>query len=290
MYHATRQPENVANILDNGFRISQGSGFLLGDGLYVSRDIEKTLSYGDVCFKLLVYPGKTLRVEDQEDPLRTSWQGDFSSAWVPPYCGMVPSGREETCVKSSAQVRILGIAYGHDLLDLGTQARVRDAFGTGDNINPLENRALDAMLEDLGIVYSTLVNEGSRMFLDNVRGEVRVSDWSGEEEQLWSRTWDNCLENKATGEVLALNGDDLVMEEVEAAGDKSQKWKLDGRGRLLHKGSNRLLAHLGQGRVQLKHFNQADRESWRFRCMDETTRGVDTFVNYTPWQDMLSWA
>ena len=34
---------------------------------------------------------------------------------------------------------------------------------------------------------------------------VQVADWSGFENQLWSRTWDNCLENKATGKVLLEN-------------------------------------------------------------------------------------
>ena len=30
---------------------------MLGNGLYVSRDIEKSIPYGPVTFKLLVYPG-----------------------------------------------------------------------------------------------------------------------------------------------------------------------------------------------------------------------------------------
>ena len=34
---------------------------------------------------------------------------------------------------------------------------------------------------------------------------VQAEDWSGFENQLWSRTWDNCLENKATGKVVHEN-------------------------------------------------------------------------------------
>jgi len=113
MYHSTKNPENVSSILHNGFKISQkGStwrpGLLLGDGVYVTRDIEKTIGYGDVCFKLLVYPGKTFIVDDdtpQEE--RVSWQREHSSAWIPPNNRVHPSGREETCVKSPSQVRIL---------------------------------------------------------------------------------------------------------------------------------------------------------------------------------------
>ena len=94
MYHATREVENVAGVLDRGFNISQSKGrnLLLGDGLYVSRDIFKTQEYGEVslasphsfhciglkytqvCFKLLVYPGKAVRVTEMADPLRTTWQ------------------------------------------------------------------------------------------------------------------------------------------------------------------------------------------------------------------------
>ena len=92
MYHATREVENVAGVLDRGFNISQSKNLLLGDGLYVSRDIFKTQEYGEVslasphsfhciglkytqvCFKLLVYPGKAVRVTEMADPLRTTWQ------------------------------------------------------------------------------------------------------------------------------------------------------------------------------------------------------------------------
>ena len=76
------------------------------------------------------------------------------------------------------------------------------------------------MLEELGIVYSTFVHQGSNLMLEVNRkvkahmiknvfafkaassSSVQVADWSGFENQLWSRTWDNCLENKATGKVL----------------------------------------------------------------------------------------
>ena len=42
--------------------------------------------------------------------LMFTMQSEFSSAWVPPTRGM-GSGKEETCVKSSAQVPILAICF-----------------------------------------------------------------------------------------------------------------------------------------------------------------------------------
>ena len=51
MYHATGKIKDVASVLDHGFKISQGDSnrnLLLGDGLYVSRDIYKTQEYGEV--------------------------------------------------------------------------------------------------------------------------------------------------------------------------------------------------------------------------------------------------
>jgi len=297
MYHSTKQPANVGAILQAGFKISQrgesgNPNLLLGDGLYVSRDIEKTLDYGSVCFKLLVYPGKTFMVQDNTTmEERVGWQKEHSSAWIPARNKLHPSGREETCVKSTAQVRVLGIAYGHELLDQHTKNMVRDVFGTGDTLDRYENRVLDAMLEDLGIVYSTFVHQGSMMLLQSVgRGRVGAGEWSGGDQQLWTRTWDNCLENKATGEVMTVeDGSNMpVLKQVEAAGDKNQKWRLDPKGRFLHKSSNRVLGYEGSGVVRLNGWTQGDREAWKFRCLDQT-RTRDSFVSFTPWQNMVSW-
>jgi len=297
MYHSTKSPENVGRILQSGFNISQrgesgNPALLLGDGLYVSRDIEKTLAYGSVCFKLLVYPGKTFIVQDTTTAEeRLGWQKDNSSAWIPPNSKVHGSGKEETCVKSTAQVRVLGIAYGHELLDPQTRASVRDMFGTGDTLDRYENRVLDAMLEDLGIVYSTFVHQGSMMMLQSMgRGRVGAGEWSGQDNQLWTRTWDNCLENKASGYVMTVeDGSNVpVLMEVEASGDKKQKWRLDPKGRFLHKASNLVLCYEGDDIVVLKGWKQGDRETWKFRCLDQS-KTRDTFVNFTPWQNMVSW-
>jgi len=104
MYHATREIEHVAGVLDHGFKISQSKGrnLLLGDGLYVSRDIYKTQEYGEVCFKLLVYPGKAVRVTEMADPLRTTWQSEYSSAWVPPTRGMGSGENTWNCLWARA--------------------------------------------------------------------------------------------------------------------------------------------------------------------------------------------
>lgn len=294
MYHSTKEPDRVETILKEGFKISQRPNTLLGDGLYVTRDIHKTLQYGDVCFKLLVYPGKTFVVNDDTPPEeRLKWQKEFSSGWIPPNNSIHPSGLEETCVKSSAQVRILGIAYGYELLDFHTQHQLKDCFGTGDTLDPDEDRILDAMVEDLGIIYSNFVHLGSQLMLSTDRfGRLRLEDWTGEDNQLWSRTWDCCLENKATGEVVTLDDDDgdgPVLRQVDQIGDKSQKWRLDGKNRFIHKQSKKNLSSDGGGGVVMKMFHQGgDRETWMFRCLDQT-RTTDSFVNYTPWHDMTVW-
>ena len=300
MYHSTK-PENVANILAKGFNISQqgqhgNPALMLGDGLYVSRDIEKTLTYGSVCFKLLVYPGKTFCVEAEttEAMRRCEWRQEFSSAWLPAGRNhTLPSSsgpvREETCVKSSSQVRILGIAYGHELLDFHTQSSLKNAFGTGDKLDSMDIPVLDLMLEELGIVYSTFVHLGSQLLLDAGRGGLlALAEWSGRKSQLWSRTWDNCLENKETGDVVTVLQGQTALRPVEGAGDPGQKWRLDGQGRLQHKASKLLLAGDGQGGVRLVGWGQGERENWKFRCLDQTKR-QDTFVQFTPWHDMVEW-
>ena len=299
MYHATKTPESAAKIIQEGFDISQGGpagnpNLFLGDGLYVSRDIHKTQLYGTVCFKLLVYPGKTFVVEENTSKEeRISWQGEFSSAWIPPNNKIHPTGLEETCVKSPSQVRVLGIAYGYELLDFNTQSMIKNQFGTADHLDPDENRTLDAMLEQLGIIYSNFVHLGSQLLLESTGGgSVGLRDWSGLDRQLWSRTWDNCLENKETGEVLTFSSQDQLpsLRPVNVIGDKSQKWRLDGQSRFQHKQSNLFLSVVKTNKqVIMMGYNQGgDRENWMFRCMDQS-RKTDSYVNFTPWQSMTSW-
>jgi len=299
MYHATKTPESAAKIIQEGFDISQGGpagnpNLFLGDGLYVSRDIHKTQLYGTVCFKLLVYPGKTFVVEENTSKEeRISWQGEFSSAWIPPNNKIHPTGLEETCVKSPSQVRVLGIAYGYELLDFNTQSMIKNQFGTADHLDPDENRTLDAMLEQLGIIYSNFVHLGSQLLLESTGGgSVGLRDWSGLDRQLWSRTWDNCLENKETGEVLTFSSQDQLpsLRPVNVIGDKSQKWRLDGQSRFQHKQSNLFLSVVNTNKqVIMMGYNQGgDRENWMFRCMDQS-RKTDSYVNFTPWQSMTSW-
>ena len=50
----------------------------------------------------------------------------------------------------------------------------------------------------------------SLIFKASDLNSVQAADWSGFENQLWSRTWDNCLENKATGKVKASTYEELV--------------------------------------------------------------------------------
>ena len=43
---------------------------------------------------------------------------------------------------------------------------------------------------------------------------------------------------------------------------REQRWRVDGKGRMVHKASNRLLAleQRGGGRVEMRLFREADRE------------------------------
>ena len=94
MYHSTDTPEKAQSIVENGLRKSGAPGNMLGAGIYVSKTMEKAERYGAYTFKLLVYTGKVCRITGQGHPMQSTWQKHYSSAWVPPNCGMVPSGLE----------------------------------------------------------------------------------------------------------------------------------------------------------------------------------------------------
>jgi hypothetical protein len=91
MFHSTPSWKSAASILEHGFHLS-GPNRMLGEGVYVSSTLRKAEAYGAYTFKLLVYPGKICMIDHQGHPMQKSWQRQFESAWVPPNCGMVPSG------------------------------------------------------------------------------------------------------------------------------------------------------------------------------------------------------
>ncbi len=92
MYHSTKNGLTASSIVREGFRASEGSGQMLGNGIYVASTRQKADGYGDVMFKLLVYPGYVATVDKQGHPLQKTWHKEHESAWVPPECGMVRSG------------------------------------------------------------------------------------------------------------------------------------------------------------------------------------------------------
>eukprot|EP00066_Takifugu_rubripes_P025116 XP_011614382.1 PREDICTED: uncharacterized protein LOC101080231 [Takifugu rubripes] len=120
MYHGTTVA-NARLIIPNGFQRSKVG--LLGEGVYVTRDVLKACNYprnsalsDRVVLKLRVRLGKCKEIRDDKDPLLTTWsKNGFDSAWVPPDAKMasVPSGLQENCVFDPRRVEVVGIARAH---------------------------------------------------------------------------------------------------------------------------------------------------------------------------------
>ena len=103
MYHGTSAASARSIETEGGFRPSTGG--MLGPGVYVSRDIAKARRYGSVVFACSVSVGKVKKIDKQGHALQKTWQqSGYDSAWVPPNCGMVPSGLTETCVKDPRRI------------------------------------------------------------------------------------------------------------------------------------------------------------------------------------------
>ena len=154
LYHTT-QARNVKNILANGLKFSEGG--IQGPGLYFSMHVDKSLGGGvkrpgdqGVCFKVLVFTGRTKRASQPDTT--GSWRQGFDSAFLPPENKVLKSGKAELCVKSRHQVRVLGVAYGHNRLDLLSQSCFRNLEGTGDTLDILEEEELEKLIKSLGII------------------------------------------------------------------------------------------------------------------------------------------
>ncbi|KAK7884790.1 hypothetical protein WMY93_027913 [Mugilogobius chulae] len=112
MYHGTSS-RCAQSIWSCGFK--QSSKGMLGPGVYLSRDLQKASRYpinhpehDRVVIRVLVNVGRVIVINRQNHPLQKTWHDHgYDTAWVPPNCGMVPSGLEENCVWDPRRVQII---------------------------------------------------------------------------------------------------------------------------------------------------------------------------------------
>ncbi|KAL2097135.1 hypothetical protein ACEWY4_006342 [Coilia grayii] len=114
MYHGTTM-KAARKIKRMGFLPS--SDGMLGRGVYVSRSFRKAACYPRsakgqerAVLKLSVRVGRVKKIDKQGHPLQKNWhKSGYDTAWVPPNCGMVKSGRQENCVWDPRRIRVLSI-------------------------------------------------------------------------------------------------------------------------------------------------------------------------------------
>ena len=271
MFHGTK-PKNVASILRNGFNPSNPHN-MLGLGIYVSKDVRKAAPYGSVTLKLLVYTGNVRKITSQGDAHRKKWRDEHGSGWVPRDCGMVGSGKEENAIKSKRQIRVLGVCRGwEDLHNDARQLTMLVSKKASLDSRP-EREMLEQFLVEEGIRYCHLTNMRTGMHLSSIQvpsGEQlpHLEDMDrGNPFQLWTRTWDYCVENVADGRVLdEIDNSGRVILARRVAGKRSQKWRIDNAGRLINKGSQRAaFAVLGGPDVETGPMhNKGLIDTWRF--------------------------
>ncbi|KAJ8275640.1 hypothetical protein COCON_G00073920 [Conger conger] len=112
MYHGTSK-EAAESIRCYGF--SPSNDGMLGPGVYLSRDIQKASHYplnvaeGDRrVLVVIVNVGRVKKIDYQGHPLQKTWHAaGYDTAWVPPNCGMVPSGLEEDCVWDPSRINVI---------------------------------------------------------------------------------------------------------------------------------------------------------------------------------------
>ncbi|XP_029015844.1 uncharacterized protein LOC114861033 [Betta splendens] len=133
MYHGTTRA-NAAMIMRSGFQ--QSSKGMLGPGVYLSRDLEKASRYpidhpdmDKVVIRVRVNVGKVIIINKQGHPRQKTWHDGrygpvYDTAWVPPNCGMVPSGLEEDCVWDPKRIKILDFSLPPGVTRLGQSAPV----------------------------------------------------------------------------------------------------------------------------------------------------------------------
>ncbi|XP_078017779.1 uncharacterized protein LOC117268308 [Epinephelus lanceolatus] len=118
MYYGTTR-ENAQSILANGFR--QSADGMLGRGIYLSTELKKAKRYpighpesDKVVIQVKVNVGKVISIKYQGHPRQKNWHDSryglvYDTAWVPPRCGILKSGSEDSCVWDPSRIQIIKI-------------------------------------------------------------------------------------------------------------------------------------------------------------------------------------
>ncbi|XP_061105440.1 uncharacterized protein LOC133133356 [Conger conger] len=171
MYHGTSK-EAVESIKKDGFSPSEDG--MLGPGVYLSRDIQKASRYplnvaeGDRrVLVVIVNVGRVKKIDRQGHPLQKTWHAaGYDTAWVPPNCGMVPSGLEEDCVWDPSRIKVTKV--------IKPKSQPSSSKGRGYDI--MRNGftpSKDGML-GRGVYLSRDIKKASRYPLNVVEGDRRV--------------------------------------------------------------------------------------------------------------------
>jgi len=270
MFHGTNPDAASSIVRENRFRISTGPDTMLGNGVYVSVSRAKAQAYGEVIFKLLVYPGDVCRVDRQGHPWQRKWQRCYDSAWVPQNCGMVLSGLEENCIKSESQIRILGVCKGFRYLDQDAQDLERNLCSSSDSaLGDDEMEDIYDFLVKNGLLYSKLYNRTNGTFLAASNYSYEVEAVSNKncygKRMYWTRSYDGCIENLLTGEVIALDDDqqNICLEHPNPE-DEWQKWKINTKtGVILNRVTKTPLSSFSNGAPCLES-NYLGRDCFQF--------------------------
>ncbi|XP_060883004.1 uncharacterized protein LOC132954468 [Labrus mixtus] len=138
MYHGTTR-QAARSIKNRGFCRSKDG--MLGPGVYLSRDLDKASRYpighpesDKVVIKVVVDVGRVIAINRQGHPRQKTWHDSsygkvFDTAWVPPNCGMVPSGLEEDCVWDPSRIEIIKIIQPRQSEGAGLAAVATAVFG-----------------------------------------------------------------------------------------------------------------------------------------------------------------
>ena len=102
MFHGTSLA-NAKSIMKSGFRPSVKG--LLGEGVYLTKDVQKAQAYGPIIIESEVCLGRVCVINKKGHHLQRCWAAHgYDSAWIPPQCGVVASGLEEHCVRDARRI------------------------------------------------------------------------------------------------------------------------------------------------------------------------------------------
>lgn len=132
-------------------------------------------------------------------------------------------------MKSKHQIKILGIVRGWTTLPTFVRQLTHDCTCLPDTLGTRDQDYLDTFIKDQCLDYFQIFSSDEQLYMVEDQN-ADVVTWTNQcdkndDHYFWTKSWDNMIENKATGDILNIYNIVLALISILGTGEQASNTK-----------------------------------------------------------------